>query len=129
MLMTATMVASGEKCGKRKNKLMQEEFSNCTMEYRNEYHDTKGAITRDTDLQAVTCLLFSQTIDKCGLIWNICHDQEDIRKMKDMYITALVGQYSDSGEEGVDVNMCDIVREYRQDMVAVVHWFHIRFFT
>lgn len=113
MLVTLVKGRPGQVCDNMKNKLMQENFTNCTMKYSHEYHETIGRISRTSDVQAATCNMFSQAIDKCGEIFKECHNEEEIRRMKDMHIIALIGQYGDTGSKDINVDHCDIVREYR----------------
>jgi len=91
---------------------MQKRFTDCSTRYRDEHFETTEVVSTDIDLQGATCLLFSQVVDRCGEIWKKCNDDEEIRRMKDFNIEALVDQYSDVGE-GVNVEHCAVVREYR----------------
>ena len=99
-------------CDQSGNGKMQEEFTDCATKLAHAHHLTRDQVNQASQLEAATCILFSQTIGNCGKAWEQCHGREDIRKMKDMYINHLVSQYG-AGEEGIDVNQCDVVKEYR----------------
>lgn len=106
-------ISGRPECSSSENAAMQEEFTDCATQLAHAHFQQKEGSKNVRDLEAATCKLFSQTIEDCGRAWNRCHDGEDIRRMKDMYINHLVAQYGHT-QQGVDVSSCQVVREYRQ---------------
>jgi len=53
------------------------------------------------------CSLISETVSQCGTIWERCHTQEEVRRLKDTQLEALMLQYSE-----VDQKSCGVVTEY-----------------
>jgi len=107
------MVRGRQDCDQSQNGAMQEDFTDCATKLAHAHHLTREDMDQSSQLEAATCLLISQTIGECGKAWEQCHGREDIRKMKDMYINHLVSQYG-GGDDGIDVNRCEAVREYRE---------------
>lgn len=94
-------------CSPEENKKMQTEYTECTSLATTKYQST---LEEDGDKEKATCTLFETFIEECGQTWSQCHSEEDIRKMKDMQIQALLGQYVDSGL--VQLDDCPIVNQY-----------------
>ena len=108
-------VSGRRECSSEENSAMQKQFTECATKLTHAYFEARDGIDSATDLEAATCKLFSETIGECGKIWLQCHGEEDIRMMKDMYINHLAGQYGQV-KDGVDVNRCQIVKEFRQGL-------------
>jgi len=94
-------------CSADENKSMQTKYTDCTKEATTTY---QSMLEKGSDKEVATCTLFETFINKCGETWALCHSEEDIRKMKDMQIQALLGQYVDSGL--VQLEDCPIVNQF-----------------
>jgi len=93
-------------CTLQQNNQMQRRFTECTGKVTMAYQQSIEEGTKE----GATCTLFTDLINDCGKVWETCHSQEDISKMKDMQLEALLGQYVDSGI--VHLEDCPIVNEY-----------------
>lgn len=96
--------AQPKNCTPEENKDMQTQFTECTGRMTTEYH--KKAETKDKEES--TCDLFDSLINDCGTIWEQCHSVQDIRRMKDMQLEALLGQYS----QLVTLDNCPLVQDW-----------------
>ncbi|XP_023332100.1 uncharacterized protein LOC111704180 [Eurytemora carolleeae] len=84
---------------------MQTLFSDCTGRVTSAYHVVEGE-----SKESATCTLFTDLVEDCGKIWENCHSDGDIRRMKDMQLEALLGQYVASGL--VQLKDCQYVQQY-----------------
>eukprot|EP00088_Acartia_fossae_P070851 TRINITY_DN9583_c0_g1_i2.p1 TRINITY_DN9583_c0_g1~~TRINITY_DN9583_c0_g1_i2.p1 ORF type:complete len:350 (-),score=90.48 TRINITY_DN9583_c0_g1_i2:862-1911(-) len=94
-------------CTEDQFKLMQTKFTQCTKEATTTY---QSMLEKGADKEEATCVLFETFINTCGETWTQCHTEEDIKKMKDMQLEALLGQYVDSGL--VQLDDCPIVNQH-----------------
>jgi len=94
-------------CSADENSSMQKRYTDCTKEATTSY---QSMLEKGGDKEEATCTLFETFINQCGETWTQCHSEEDIRKMKDMQIQALLGQYVDSGL--VQLEDCPIVNQF-----------------
>ena len=108
-------VSGRRECSQQQNANMQIKFNECATKLDHAHFEARDSIDTPEDLEAATCKLLSETIEDCGKVWKQCHGEEDMRKMKDMHIIHLIHQYSNKDEEdlGINVNQCEVVREYR----------------
>lgn len=104
-------VCGRRECSQQENAKMQVQFNECATKLDHAHFEARDSIDTAEDLEAATCKLLSETIEDCGKVWKQCHGEEDIRVMKDMYINQLVAHY---GQDGVEVNACQIVKEFRE---------------
>ena len=54
------------------------------------------------------CILLANVIG-CGGVWLACHSTQQVRRMRDQHIEALIRQYGSKGS----LDNCPIVKEYR----------------
>merc|ERR1719483_63280 len=64
----------------------------------------------EKEVQRVTCRLVDNIVETCGEEWRQCHDQEDVRRMKDMHVESLL---SKNRGAVVDIEQCDTIKQFR----------------
>ena len=99
-LLLVVSVRSDEVCSVVEHREMQADFTNCSRRYTDEHFNTKNGDT---------CHLVKRVVGKCGELWQRCHNSREVRRMRDLYIEALVRQYGSEG--GLDD--CHFVEKYR----------------
>eukprot|EP00092_Neocalanus_flemingeri_P016147 GFUD01017475.1.p1 GENE.GFUD01017475.1~~GFUD01017475.1.p1 ORF type:complete len:329 (+),score=106.05 GFUD01017475.1:331-1317(+) len=99
-------------CKMEDQKKMQERFSNCTAKYKTEYN--MAVTLEDDEVQRVTCMLVENIVETCGEEWRLCHDQEDVRRMKDMHVESLLRKNRGAV---VDIEQCDTVKQFRSRQI------------
>ena len=48
----------------------------------------------------------------CGSVWKDCHTAAEVRSIKDSHIAARINQFAGAKDGGVDINDCEVVKEY-----------------
>ena len=80
---------------------VQQEFSECSRRYGDEFHDSGDG--------GDVCQLLRNIVEECVQVFGQCHTAREIRRMQDLHIEALIDQYKQFG----DLNNCPVVKEYR----------------
>jgi len=94
-------------CSQQQNTEMQHDFSQCTGKVTSKY---QSSLEKGSNLEEATCSLFENIINECSKILELCHSPDDIGKMKEMQLEALIGQYLDKGD--VNLDDCEILNQY-----------------
>jgi len=109
-------VSVAEGCDKTALELMKEKFDKCMVRYSEEYHDTRqnleGELVKNRELyvKEATCIFLNKTIEKCGELWEDCHTEEVVRRMRELQTESIVEKY----REDVDTERCPIVKKFYQ---------------
>jgi len=106
LLLDSTTAVQATNCTQDENNRMQTQFTECSGRVTTAYQKSM----EEGDKEGATCNLFTNLLKDCGALWELCHSEDDIRKMKDMQLEALLGQYVDSGM--VTLQDCAVVNEY-----------------
>jgi len=95
-------------CTLEDQRRVQARFSNCTSEYSAEY--SRVVESSKEDVEKLTCQLVEDIVEVCGDEWRECHDEEDVRRMKDMHVESLLNK---NRRARVDIELCQVVRLFR----------------
>ena len=88
-------VATCERCSLAEMQVMQEEYNNCSL---------AGLEVEEP------CLMLNTVIGVCGDIWLRCHEEAEVRRMRDLHLNTLIRR-----REGVEeLEECDLVTELRE---------------
>ena len=93
-VLVSLSVASCEKCSVAEISVMQEEYNNCTLAGLEEEE---------------TCLMLNTVIGECGDIWVRCHEEAEVRRMRDLHLDTIIRR-----EGQGELEECDLVREFRE---------------
>jgi len=104
LLAQNAQTVEAKNCTKEETTDMQTLFTDCTGRMTTDYHNSLETI----DKKEATCELITNIISDCSQIWEECHSEDDIRKMKNMQFEALVGQYNRT----VELRSCEFVEQY-----------------
>jgi len=85
-----------------KTRQVQQEFSECSRRYGDEFHDSGDG--------GDVCQLLRNIVEECVQVFGQCHTAREIRRMQDLHIEALIDQYKQYG----DLDNCPVVKEYRE---------------
>jgi len=85
-----------------KTRQVQQEFSECSRRYGDEFHNSGDG--------GDVCQLLRNIVEECVQVFSQCHTAREIRRMQDLHIEALIGQYKQYG----DLDNCPVVKEYRE---------------
>ena len=88
-------------CDLNQTKNLQLKFTQCIQTKSDKFH--AAGDTRDV------CILLSDIVEECMMVFRQCHNDRDFRRMKDLHIDALINQYQQWG----DLDKCPVVKEYR----------------
>ena len=115
LLLCVVSVQSDKVCSVLEHREMQADFTNCSRRYTEEHFNTENGDT---------CHLVKSVVENCGELWERCHTNKEVRRMRDLHIEDLVRQYrSEEGLEG-----CQIVQEYRYGKdISIPFQFLIKF--
>jgi len=83
-------------CSLRETRVMQAQFSNCSRLFTQNTEDI--------------CQLLDSVVGECGQHWLSCHQEREVRKMRDLHIDHLIRSY----EENNNLDDCLVVKEYRE---------------
>jgi len=97
------------KCTNTQNTHMQNNFTECTGKMTSQYQTNLEGATK-LDKEDATCRLFEKILNDCSKMFELCHSPDDISKMKEMQLEALIVQYVDTGE--VHLEDCHLVNQY-----------------
>merc|ERR1712107_245357 len=59
------------------------------------------------NVEEALCQLISETVGRCGEIWERCHSEEEVRRLKDTQLEALMLQHNEVSQDN-----CKVVVEY-----------------
>jgi len=90
-------------CEDSKLQAMQADFNKCAVELGYKFETER----KEKDEEEALCGLITKTVDHCGDMWETCHMEEEVRRLKDTQLEALMGQYSEVGQKD-----CPAVEEY-----------------
>ena len=99
-------------CTLEDQRRVQARFSNCTSEYKAEYSRVVGS--NKEEVEKLTCQLVEDIVEVCGDEWRECHDEEDVRRMKDMHVESLLNK---NRRARVDIELCQVVRLFRYTLL------------
>jgi len=82
---------------------MQADFNNCAVELSYKF-EAEG---EGENVEEALCQLISETVGRCGEIWERCHSEEEVRRLKDTQLEALMLQHNEVSQDN-----CKVVVEY-----------------
>jgi len=94
---------AGVECEESGLQTMQSDFNNCAVELSYKFEAEREGENEEDAL----CQLISETVGECGQIWQRCHSQDEVRRLKDTQLEALMLQHSE-----VSQDKCQVVVEY-----------------
>lgn len=100
-----------KECTEKDQREMSTQFNECINKYTQIHHENMGRAVSKEDSQRYTCQMLKDTVE-CGSLWKVCHTPAEVRTMKDSHIEARMSQFSDKSREDVDIEKCDVVKEY-----------------
>jgi len=95
--------AGGVECEESGLQTMQADFNNCAVELSYKFEAEREGENEEDAL----CELISETVGECGQIWDRCHSPDEVRRLKDTQLEALMLQHSE-----VSQDKCKVVVEY-----------------
>jgi len=81
----------------------------CTVEEQREMQSKFSSCSRDVSSASV-CQLVQNVVDNCGEHWRDCHEDREVRQLKDLHIEEMVRLYG----RGQDLTYCPVVKEFRE---------------
>jgi len=93
----------GVECEEEGLQTMQSDFNNCAVELSYKFDSEREGDNEEDAL----CNLISKTVDECGQIWERCHSPDEVRRLKDTQLEALMLQHSE-----VSQDKCQVVVDY-----------------
>jgi len=95
--------AGGVECEESGLQTMQSDFNNCAVELSYKFEAEREGENEEDAL----CELISETVGECGQIWERCHSPDEVRRLKDTQLEALMLQHSEVNQE-----KCQVVVDY-----------------
>jgi len=94
---------AGVECEEEGLQTMQADFNNCAVELSYKFEAEREGENEEEAL----CQLISETVGECGQIWERCHSPEEVRRLKDTQLEALMLQHNEVSQDD-----CQVVVEY-----------------
>jgi len=95
---------SEPECGEREEQEIQSKVSGCLASATFQFEDARDAAGDVVDVREAACLLVAQVLD-CGSTWKECHSGEEVQRLKDMQLEALMVEHR-------EVQLCPQVVDY-----------------